>query len=114
MIQISDEEKLIFLVVKDNAIKNYVHSEKLFDIIYQVHLLIGYGDRNRMEHEINMKFKNITRDSIMLYSKYCGSCKKKVQLRKHKSSNLLYLVIMVKNERIKLWQNLETCIQNLK
>ena len=30
-----------------------------------------------MEHEINKKYKNITRDVIMLYLNNCESCKKK-------------------------------------
>jgi hypothetical protein len=54
-----------------------VHNVQLYDIIHEVNLSIGHGGRNRMEHEINKKYKNITRDVIMLYLNNCESCKKK-------------------------------------
>jgi hypothetical protein len=54
-----------------------VHNVQLYDIIHEVYLSIGHGGRNRMEHEINKKYKNITRDIIMLYLNNCESRKKK-------------------------------------
>lgn len=45
-----------------------MHCEELFDIIHDVYLWTGYGrygGRYRIEHEINKKLKNITRDMIM-------------------------------------------------
>jgi len=68
VIQISEEEKWIV---------PGVHNEQLFNILQEVHLSIGHGGRNRMKYEINMKFKNITRKSIMLYLNNCHSCQKK-------------------------------------
>lgn len=41
---------------------------KRLDIIHDVYLSIGHGGRNRMEQEVNTKYKNVTRDMInMLY-----------------------------------------------
>lgn len=71
VIQISEEEKLIVPVTEGNTIKYYV---QLFNIIHEVHLSIGHGGRNRMENGINMKFKNLTREYIMLYLNNCQSC----------------------------------------
>jgi hypothetical protein len=47
------------------------------NLIHNVHLSIGHGERNRMEHDVNTKYKNITREMIMLYVNSCESCKKK-------------------------------------
>jgi len=61
-------EKLIVPVNNEgNDFKYYVFNEELFNIIHVTHLTIGYGGRNRMEYELNKKYKNITRESIMLY-----------------------------------------------
>lgn len=56
MIQRSEEEKLIVPVTENNTIKFYVHNEKLFNIINEVHLSIGHGVRNRIKYEISIKF----------------------------------------------------------
>ena len=77
MLKVSDVDKLIVPVTENNEIKYYVHNEELFEIIHDVHLSIGHGNRNRMEYKVNTKYKNITRDMIMLYLKSCESCKKK-------------------------------------
>jgi hypothetical protein len=68
---------LIVPVSKNSEIKYYVHNEELFDVIHNVHLSIGHGGRNWMEHEVKTKYKNIIRDMIMLYLNSCESYKKK-------------------------------------
>jgi hypothetical protein len=65
VLKISDVNKLIVPVSENNKIKYYVQ------------LSIGHGERNRMEHEVNTKYKNITWDIIMLYLNISESCKKK-------------------------------------
>jgi hypothetical protein len=65
VLKVSDVNKLIVPVSENNKIKYYVH------------LSIGHGGRNRMEHEVNTKYKNITRDIIMPYLNSCESCKRK-------------------------------------
>lgn len=65
VLKISDINKLIVPVFENNEIKNYVHNEDLFVVIHDVHLSIGRGACYRMEHEVNTKYKNITRDMII-------------------------------------------------
>lgn len=67
VLKVSDVNMLIVPVSENNEIKYYVHNEDLFDVIHDVHLSIGRGACYRMEHEVNTKYKNITRDMIMLY-----------------------------------------------
>jgi hypothetical protein len=67
VLKISDVNKLIVPVSENNEVIYYVHNEELFDVIYKVHLSIGHGERNRMKHEVNTKYKNIIKDMIMLY-----------------------------------------------
>ena len=47
MLKVSDVNKLIISVSKNNEIKYYIHNKELFDVIHDVHLSIGHGDRNR-------------------------------------------------------------------
>lgn len=78
VITVSDMEKLIVPVSNEgNDFKYYVFKEELFNIIHDTHSTIGHGGRNRMEYELNKKYKNITRESIMLYLNLCISCQKK-------------------------------------
>jgi hypothetical protein len=65
VLKVSNVNKLIVPVYENNKIKYYIH------------LSIGHGGRNRMEHEINTKYKNIIRDIIMLHLNSCESCKRK-------------------------------------
>jgi hypothetical protein len=65
VLKVSDVNKLIVPISENNKIK------------YNVHLSIGHDGRNRMEHEVNTKYKNITRDIIMLYLNSCESYKRK-------------------------------------
>ncbi|XP_060864326.1 KRAB-A domain-containing protein 2-like [Metopolophium dirhodum] len=74
--RVCNVEKLV-VINEGNQIKYYVHNEELFNILHETHLLIGHGGRSRIEHELNIKYKNITREAIMLYLNLCESCQKK-------------------------------------
>lgn len=69
-------------ISENSQIKYYVHNEELFDVIQGVHLLIEYGGRKRMEHEVNKKYKNIIRNMIMLYLNSCELANR-IKKRKH-------------------------------
>jgi hypothetical protein len=77
VLKVSDVNKLVVPVSENNEIKYYVHNEKLFDIIHKVHLSIRHGERNRIEYEVNTKYKNIINDMIILYLNSCKSYKRK-------------------------------------
>ncbi|KAF2886165.1 hypothetical protein ILUMI_20008 [Ignelater luminosus] len=57
---IGEVEKLIGPVKEDNVIK-YIQSSyrRKFEVLHAAHISIGHGGRNRMEKEVNSKFKNI-------------------------------------------------------
>uniref|UniRef100_A0A2H8TQZ8 KRAB-A domain-containing protein 2 n=1 Tax=Melanaphis sacchari TaxID=742174 RepID=A0A2H8TQZ8_9HEMI len=75
---VQGEEKLIMpITAEGNCVKLYAFNEELFEIVHEIHLSIGHGGRNRMEYEINKKFKNITRETIMSYLNFCESCERK-------------------------------------
>uniref|UniRef100_A0A6P7HHG1 KRAB-A domain-containing protein 2-like n=1 Tax=Diabrotica virgifera virgifera TaxID=50390 RepID=A0A6P7HHG1_DIAVI len=74
---IREVEKLIVPVKEDNVIKYYVHTEEIFDTLRDLHITIGHGGRNRMEKEVHSKFKNITREMIVIYLNLCMTCQKK-------------------------------------
>jgi len=74
---VSNFEKLIVPVTKPHTIKYYVYNEELYKIIYDVHLQTVHGDRNRMEHELNAKYKTITSECLMMYLNLCEPCQKK-------------------------------------
>lgn len=64
---IGEIEKLIVPVKKGHVIKYYAHTEQLFEILHGVHIAIRHAGRNRMKKEIKSKYKNITREMIVIY-----------------------------------------------
>nr|XP_027777949.2 SCAN domain-containing protein 3 [Marmota flaviventris] len=72
------KEKLIEAINGEtDKIRYYLHSEDLFDILHDTHLSIGHGGRTRMEKELQAKYKNITKEVIMLYLTLCKPCQQK-------------------------------------
>lgn len=55
----------------------YVYNEQLFPLINEKHISVGHGGKNRMEYELNLKYKNITRETIMIFLNLCDHCQKK-------------------------------------
>lgn len=75
---IGEKEKLIVPVEEGKEqIRFYVHREEIFQLLHDAHIAIGHGGRNRMEKEINIKYKNITREMIVTYVNLCMICEKK-------------------------------------
>ncbi|XP_049742807.1 SCAN domain-containing protein 3 [Elephas maximus indicus] len=78
VILVQGNEKLIEAVNEETGkIRYYLHSEDLFDILHDTHLSIGHGGRTRMEKELQAKYKNITKEVIMLYLTLCKPCQQK-------------------------------------
>lgn len=82
VMNIQNIEKLIVPVKDDNVIRYYTHTEEIFDILHEAHVAIGHGGRNRMEKELNLKYKNITREMIVSYINFCVSCQTKHNIPK--------------------------------
>lgn len=43
----------------------------MFRIIHKTHFSVEYEGRNRMKHELNRKYKSITRETKTLYVNLC-------------------------------------------
>ncbi|XP_039113481.1 SCAN domain-containing protein 3 isoform X1 [Hyaena hyaena] len=89
VILVQGNEKLIeALNGETDKVRYYLHSEELFDILHHTHLSIGHGGRTRMEKELQAKYKNITKEVIMLYLTLCRPCQQKhSKLKKVLTSN---------------------------
>lgn len=71
-------EKLIVPMKKSKfGVVFYVEKDELFDILYNTHLAVGHGGRDRMVKELNKNYKNITRGQIKLFLESCEGCKHK-------------------------------------
>ncbi|XP_012501552.1 PREDICTED: SCAN domain-containing protein 3 [Propithecus coquereli] len=78
VILVQGNERLIEAINGEtDKIRYYLHSEDLFDILHDTHLSIGHGGRTRMEKELQAKYKNITKEVIMLYLTLCKPCQQK-------------------------------------
>ncbi|XP_032254826.1 SCAN domain-containing protein 3 isoform X2 [Phoca vitulina] len=78
VILVQGNEKLIEAINGEtDKVRYYLHSEELFDILHDTHLSIGHGGRTRMEKELQAKYKNITKEVIMLYLTLCRPCQQK-------------------------------------
>lgn len=71
-------EKLILpLSDKNPDIKYYCSVEDLFDKLYEAHINIGHGGRDRMIKELKRQYKNIKQKEINLFLNLCEVCQKK-------------------------------------
>ncbi|XP_076762970.1 KRAB-A domain-containing protein 2-like [Xylocopa sonorina] len=78
VLKINDEEKLIVpLKTGETNIQYYVTNEELYSILYETHTRIGHGGRTRMLKELQVKYKNITYEVVMLYLNLCKQCQMK-------------------------------------
>jgi len=66
-VNISGIEKLVVLVSEGNLIKYYVYNDQLFQFLNETHVFVKHGGRNRIEYELNLKYKNITRETTMIF-----------------------------------------------
>ncbi|XP_071051574.1 SCAN domain-containing protein 3-like [Onthophagus taurus] len=72
-------EKLIVpMQENDSEVIFYVTQEDLFDVLYDIHLAIGHGGRDRMIKELNKKYKNITQKHIKSFLNICEGCQQTV------------------------------------
>lgn len=82
VVSIGGIEKLIVPVKEGNLIKYYVHIEEIFQVLHDAHIAIGHGGRNHMEKELSTKYKNITKEMIVIYLNLCEICQKKQNVPK--------------------------------
>lgn len=78
-------ERLIRPIV-NKVIVYFVTVDDVFDILLNTHSELGHGGRNRMVHELNNKYANITQEVIMIFLWLCSVCQKKSSNKKKKVS----------------------------
>lgn len=78
VLEVQGVEKLIVPVTNATPdVMFYCSSDSLFDILYETHLSIGHGGRDRMIKELNRRYKNITQNDIKIFLNFCESCQQK-------------------------------------
>ncbi|GFX86163.1 KRAB-A domain-containing protein 2 [Trichonephila clavipes] len=64
----NNEEKLIVpLKPEETNIQYYVTNDEMFSVLYETHIRTGQGGRTRILKELQIKYKNITYEVVMLY-----------------------------------------------
>ncbi|KAK6169643.1 hypothetical protein SNE40_020646 [Patella caerulea] len=63
--QSSEEPPLYFVTIEDT--------------IKRAHIATGHGGRDKMIHELNKKYANITVDAISLFKSMCMECQRKIK-----------------------------------
>lgn len=59
------------------SFKYFVYLEDLFDLLTEIHIECGHGCRDRMQHAIQQKYENITREIVECFLRLCQSCQQK-------------------------------------
>ncbi|XP_043497554.1 KRAB-A domain-containing protein 2-like [Polistes fuscatus] len=78
VIKINGKKKLIVpLKSGETNIQYYVTNDELFSILSETHTRTGHGGRTRMLKELQVKYKNITYEVVMLYLNLCKQCQMK-------------------------------------
>ena len=60
VLEIEGTDKLIFPVSTSGDIRYYIPVEESYDVLYDTRIKLGHGGRDRMCHELNSRYKNIT------------------------------------------------------
>jgi uncharacterized protein YqgV (UPF0045/DUF77 family) len=80
ILNIGSEEKLtVPLSAEKTEILYYVTFDELFNVIHEAHIAVGHSGRTRMIKELNLKYKNVTVESIVTYLSICEPCQKKTK-----------------------------------
>lgn len=79
IVKVDNIEKLIVPIKDEGPVKYYCYAENFFDILFETHLTIGHGGRDRMRKEINRKYKNITVEDIQIFLNLCEPCQQNRQ-----------------------------------
>lgn len=58
-------------------VQYFVHTDELFDILHETHITVEHGGREKMERELHLRYKNVTRETVMLYVNLCKYCQEK-------------------------------------
>lgn len=79
VLSVGTTKKLIVPISRsgNNEIIYFVSTDELFDIIHDAHMTLGHGGRCRLEKQLKSKYKNISRDAIMMYLNVCDVCHEK-------------------------------------
>lgn len=77
VIEVEGVDKLIYPVTAECGIKYYVTEDELCEVLYKTHCSIGHGGRDRMLHELNRRYKNITQQQILIFLRCCEVCQLK-------------------------------------
>lgn len=74
-----DGQEHLIAPIKDSTkdVLFYISSDRLFDVLYDIHMSIGHRGRDAMVKIINTKYKNITHLDIMLFLSLCEVCQQR-------------------------------------
>jgi len=86
ILNIGGEEKLtVPLSAEKTEILYYVTFDELFNVILEAHIAVGHGGRTRVIKKLNLKYKNVTVESIVTYLRLCEPCQKKQKTLKKRN-----------------------------
>lgn len=115
ILKVDGEIKLIVPVKKNNeSIICYCSSDELFDILYEAHITIGHGGRDKMIKTVNCYYKNITQNDIMMFLSVCEDCasKRKLILKPDMKTPAFFLqIISITNQYQKVLKELMSSCQ---
>lgn len=77
VMKVDTKEMLIVPSIVSDRIIFYVALEELFDILYDTHISIGHGGRDKMRHVLQQRYKNITFQDIQMFLNLCATCLQK-------------------------------------
>jgi len=81
ILNIGGEEKLtVPLSAEKTEILYYVTFDELFNMAHEAHIAVGHGGRTRMIKDLNLKYKNVTVESIVMYLRLREPCQNKQNL----------------------------------
>jgi hypothetical protein len=70
-------KEILIKPISDGTVLYYLKIDKMFNVLYATHFAIGHEGRDRMVAELKHKYCNVTKESIMVFLRFCNLFLKK-------------------------------------
>jgi|694.fasta_scaffold50827_3 hypothetical protein len=86
VLKIGETKRLVKKTENKTEIQYYAYAEELFNILKEVHTVVGHGSLHKTQLSGIKNYANITREIIQLYNSLCEACIRKNTKKGYKNS----------------------------
>lgn len=77
VVNVGSQERLCMPSIPPDPVKYYVHTQEIFNILYDIHANTDHGQLNKMQTLTRQRYKNISKKMITTFIETCDTCERK-------------------------------------